>query len=46
MTGFVGLETFGSLLTLCRHSQNLNLVYNDVLVLFCLGVCLCVFGRP
>ena len=32
MTGFVGLQTFGFLLTFCRHSQNLNLAHGDVLI--------------
>ena len=32
MTGFVGLQTFGFQLTLCRYSQNLNLAHSDVLV--------------
>ena len=32
MTGFVEVQTFGSLLTLSQHSQNLNLVHSDDLV--------------
>ena len=45
MTGFVGLQTFFSLLTLCRHFQNLNLVHSDILlgsVLFW-GLFMCVW---
>ena len=32
MTGFVGLQAFSFLLTLCRHFQNLKQAYSDVLV--------------
>ena len=36
MTGFVGVQTFGFLLTLSRHSQNLAQAHSDVLVGFVL----------
>ena len=32
MTGFIGLQTSGSLLTLSEHSQNLNQAHSDILV--------------
>ena len=47
VTGFVGLQAFGFSLTLCRHSQNLNLAYSDVFSWFCfvLGlVYVCLLG--
>ena len=36
VTGFVGVQTCGFLLTLCRYSQNLNYAHSDVLTSFVL----------
>ena len=36
VTGFIGLLTFSSLLTLSKHSQNLKQAHSDVLVGFVL----------
>ena len=44
VTGFVGVQTFGFLLTLFRHSQNLDQAYSDILISSVLfwGLFLCV----
>ena len=47
MIGFVGMQTFAFFLNLCKHSQNLNLAYSDILIgsFFVLGfVYVCLVG--
>ena len=45
MAGFVGVQTFGFLLNLSRHSHNLIQAHGDVLIGFVLfwGLFICVW---